>query len=56
MNLAVFPEIALAIFLLVFAAVSLRAISRRRDAELAHTAAIPLADDAPAPAGEGGNA
>lgn len=49
MNLTTYPIIGLVIFLIVFAAVSARALSRRRANEYARAAALPLEDDRPSP-------
>ena len=46
LDLTIFPQIALVIFLGVFAAVVGRALSRSRRAELEHAASLPL-DDGP---------
>lgn len=45
MDLAVFPQIALFIFLGVFAAVSVRAMRKRHTREFAEAAQLPLQDD-----------
>lgn len=46
MNLAAYPQIALVLFLAVFASVIVRIYGRRRPAHFDRLAAIPL-DDAP---------
>jgi cbb3-type cytochrome oxidase subunit 3 len=48
-NLAVFPEIGLVIFLLVFSAVTIRVFSRRRPEEFRRCAAIVLDDEGARP-------
>lgn len=46
-NLTIFPEIALGIFLVVFLAVALRVYGRGRPDRFDHLAALPLQDSAP---------
>jgi cbb3-type cytochrome oxidase subunit 3 len=46
LDLTVFPQVALVIFLTVFAAVIARTLRRSRRAELTHAAMLPL-DDGP---------
>lgn len=45
MDLATYPQIALVIFLVVFAAVSWRALRKRHAAEYARAAQLPLEDE-----------
>ncbi len=45
MDLAMFPQIALFIFLGVFAAVSVRAMRKRHTQEFSEAAQLPLQDD-----------
>jgi cbb3-type cytochrome oxidase subunit 3 len=45
LDLSIYPQVALVIFLVVFAAVMLRLFSRTRAREFAHAAALPLEDD-----------
>ncbi len=47
LDLSIYPQIALVIFLVVFVCVMIRAFSRSRAAELDHAASLPLEDDAP---------
>lgn len=46
MHLTTYPIIGLVIFLIVFAVVAARALSRRRTGEYLHAAGLPLEDDA----------
>lgn len=45
MQLTAFPIAGLVIFLITFAVVASRALSKRRRSEYAHTAALPLAEE-----------
>ncbi len=47
LDLSIYPQIALVIFLVVFVCVMFRAFSRSRAAELNRAASLPLEDDAP---------
>jgi cbb3-type cytochrome oxidase subunit 3 len=48
-ELSVYPQVALLIFLGVFGAVVLRVCSRRRAAEMEHAARLPLDDEGRTP-------
>ncbi len=47
LDLSFYPQVALVIFLVVFAAVMLRVFSRSRSHEFNHAASLPLEEDSP---------
>lgn len=52
MGLAIYPTIALVLFLAAFAAILVRALRRAEKPEMDRAACLPLADDNAAPAPE----